>query len=70
MKVDIWIYTDDSGELHKESLSWSEACATICNAYILERLEKELTSDLIKDFIHDEVIAVIEKEKENENNKN
>ena len=70
MKVDIWIYTDDGAELHKESLGWSEACAVICNAYILERLEKELTSDLVKDFIHDEVVAVIEKEKENENNKN
>ena len=70
MKVDIWIYDDNGGELNKIGLTWSEACAEICSHYILERLEKELTSDLVKDFIHDEVVEVIEKEQQNESNKN
>lgn len=70
MKVDIWIYTDDGGELNKIGLTWSEACVEICNQYILERLEKELTSDLIKDFIHDEVVEIITKEQQDESNKN
>ena len=70
MKVDIWIYTDDGGELNKIGLTWSEACAEICNQYILERLEAELASDLVKDFIHNEVIEIIEKEQVNESNEN
>lgn len=70
MKVDIWIYTDNGGEFNKIGLTWSEACAEICNQYILERLKAELTSDLVKDFIHDEVVKVIEKEQQDESNKN
>ena len=70
MKVDIWIYTDDGGEFNKIGLSWSEACTEICNQYILERLKEELTSDSIKDFIHDEVVEIITKDVANESNKN
>ena len=66
MTVDIWIMTNHGAELHKENLSWSEACAEICNEYILEKLEEELTSGLIKDFIHEEIVGVLE----NENNTN
>jgi hypothetical protein len=70
MKVDIWIYTDDGGELNKIGLTWAEACAEICSQYILEKLEAELTSDLVKDFIHDEVVEVIDQEYKNESNEN
>ena len=70
MKVDIWITTDDGGEFHAEDMSWSEACAAICNQHILQELCKTLSSDIVKDFIHDEVVANIEKEKNNESNEN
>lgn len=68
MKVDIWITTDDGVEYHGENLTWSEACAEICNQHILQELCKTLSSDIVKDFIHDEVVANIEKEQNNENN--
>lgn len=61
MKVDIWITTDDGAEYHAEGLSWSEACAEICNQHILEELCTILNSDGVKDYIKD--IA-------NENNEN
>ena len=70
MKVDIWITTDDGVEYHGENLTWSEACAEICNQHILQELCKTLSSDIVKDFIHDEVVANIEKEKNNESNEN
>ena len=70
MIVDIWITTDDGVEYHGGNLSWSEACAEICNQYILQELCKTMSSNIVKDFIHDEVVEIIEKEYNNENNKN
>ena len=70
MKVDIWITTDDGGEFHAEDMSWSEACAAICNAYFMEQLQQALVSDMNKDFIRSEVVEIIEKEKNNESNEN
>ena len=67
MKVDIWITTDEGVEYHGENLSWSEACAEICNQHILQELYKTLSSNIVKDFIHDEVVEIIEKERHNEN---
>ena len=70
MKVDIWITTNDGVVYRGENLSWSEACAEICNQHILQELCKILSSSIVKDFIHDEVVEIIEKEHNNENNKN
>ena len=67
MKVDIWIYTDDGGEIHREGLSWSEACTEIVSEYIMEQLSNHLSSEQMKDFIHD---IIIEKGQTNESNKN
>jgi hypothetical protein len=53
MKVDIWITTDEGAEYHGENMSWSEACAEICNQHILEELCRILSSEATKDFIKD-----------------
>lgn len=53
MKVDIWIYTDEGAEYHAENMSWSEACAEICNQHILEELCRIFSSETTKDFIKD-----------------
>ena len=53
MKVDIQIYTDDGGEFNKIGLTWSEACAEICNQHILEELWRILSSEATKDYIKD-----------------
>ena len=53
MKVDIWITTDEGAEYHGENMSWSEACAEICNQHILEELCRILGSEATKDFIKD-----------------
>jgi hypothetical protein len=53
MKVDIWITTDEGTEYHGENMSWSEACAEICNQHILEELCRILGSEATKDYIKD-----------------
>lgn len=53
MKVDIWITTDEGVEYHGENMSWSEACAEICNQHILEELWRLLSSEATKDYIKD-----------------
>lgn len=53
MKVDIWITTDEGVAYHGENMSWSEACAEICNQHILEELCRILGSEATKDFIKD-----------------
>ena len=65
MKVDIWIQTDDGGELHKENLKWSEACCEICNAHILEELCKTIEQQTLETY------SIIKKDTiEDESNKN
>lgn len=64
MKVDIWIYTDDGGELNKIGLTYEEAQAFLQDAHFQERFEAMLTSDFVLD-------TIIEKlEDYNENNTN
>lgn len=68
MKVNVWIYTDDGCEDHREGLAPETAIRFISDAIIEERIFKILTGDAVRDTITD----IIEEEKEflNESNKN
>ena len=65
MKVDIWIYTDDGGERHRENMTLCEAKQYLDDAYFIQRFSEMLTSDFALDTIIEKL-----KEQENESNKN
>lgn len=66
MKVDVWIHTDDGCEDYREGLAPENAINFISNAVIEERIYEILTNDVIRDTMLD----IIEKELNNESNKN
>ena len=53
MKVDIWIYTDDGAEDHREGLTPSQAINFIGDAIIAQRIHEILTDSSTIDFIKD-----------------
>ena len=81
MKIDIWIYTDDGCEDHREGLTPSQALNFIGDAVIAQRFYEIFTGDLVRDSIteimHESIdqtitpiIEKLTKGKENESNKN